>query len=179
MPFMPPKEGLLIINTGPGKGKTTAALGAALRALGHGWRICLLQFLKSPDRESGERQAAAAFGGRLEMHALGEGFVFNSKNDIRHREAARAAWDLAAAKISSGAYGLVILDEISYPLAFGFLETGTLLEALRRRPAHVHVVLTGRDMPAAVIQAADLVTVMAEEKHPFHQGRKYIEGIDY
>jgi cob(I)alamin adenosyltransferase len=176
---MSSKNGIIIINTGPGKGKTTAALGAALRALGHGWRVCLVQFVKSPERESGEHRAAAVFGGRLEIHTLGEGFIFDNRDQSQHREAARAAWDTAKDKITSGDYPLVILDEISYPLSFGFLDAQELLEALRRRPAHVHVVLTGRGMPAAVIQAADLVTVMAEEKHPFHQGRKNIEGIDY
>ncbi len=176
---MSPKNGLIIIHTGPGKGKTTAALGAALRALGHGWRVCLVQFVKSPGRDTGERRAAAAFGDRLEIHTLGEGFIFAHADQGRHREATRAAWDMAVQKLFGGEYNLVILDEVSYPLTYGFLDTGNLLAALAQRPPHVHVILTGRDMPAAVTAAADLVTVMEDEKHPYRQGRRNIEGIDY
>jgi cob(I)alamin adenosyltransferase len=173
------RTGILIVFTGQGKGKTTAALGTALRGLGHGWRVCLVQFVKSRDRESGERRAAEAFGDRFEIHPMGEGFIFNPADETRHREAARAAGNLAYEKISSGDYDLVILDEISYPLAYGFLDPDALVDILRRKPARVHVVLTGRDMPASVMEAADLVTVMEEKAHPFHRGHKNIEGIDF
>ncbi len=168
-----------MVFTGRGKGKTTAALGAALRALGHGLSVCLVQFVKSGRSPSGEREAAKAFGDRFEIHVLGEGFIYEPENAGAHREAARAAWELGAGKIASGKYGLVILDEIAYPLAYGYLEIPAVLEALTSRPERVHVCLTGRDMPEPVLAAADLVTSMEEVRHPFGRGIKNVEGIDF
>ncbi len=172
-------NGIVIVFTGPGKGKTTAALGVALRVLGHGPSACLVQFVKSPGSASGEREAARAFGGRFEVHVLGKGFIFKPGEKGDHAGAASAAWKLAAAKIASGDYGLVILDEIAYPLAYGYLDAATVLDAIAARPRHVHVCLTGRDMPETIAAKADLVTHMEEVRHPFHRGMKNIEGIDY
>jgi cob(I)alamin adenosyltransferase len=172
-------KGIVIVFTGPGKGKTTAALGAALRLLGHGGRVCLVQFVKSRRSRSGEYEAARAFGERFEIHTLGRGFIFDEKDTTPHRQAAREAWHLAQKKMASGRYVLVILDEIAYALTYGYLPITDVLEALRKRPAAGHVCLTGRDMPQEVVEAADLVTVMEEKKHPYHQGRKNIKGIDY
>jgi cob(I)alamin adenosyltransferase len=172
-------KGITLVFTGKGKGKTSAALGTALRALGHGMSVCLIQFVKSPRRSSGEREAARAFGGRFEVHVLGEGFIFRAGEEEAHREAARAAWRLAAKKIKSGAYDLVILDEISYPLAFGYLEAAAVWRAISSRPGGVHVCLTGRDMPEAFLARADLVTSLVEVRHPFQRGLKNLKGIDY
>ncbi|MBN2352944.1 MAG: cob(I)yrinic acid a,c-diamide adenosyltransferase [Spirochaetales bacterium] len=173
------QKGIVIVFTGPGKGKTTAALGVALRALGHGLSACLVQFVKSPKNASGEREAARAFGDRFEIHVLGEGFIFKPDRAAAHRRAAHAAWELAAGKIATGNYDLVILDEIAYPFAYGYVDTGAVLDVIAARPRHVHVCLTGRDMPAEVLAKADLVTSMEEVRHPFRRGMKNIKGIDY
>jgi cob(I)alamin adenosyltransferase len=172
-------KGIIIVFTGNGKGKTTAALGTALRALGQGLAVCLVQFVKSARKTSGEREAAAAFGGRFEVHALGEGFNYKPADGERHRLAAQKAWRLAARKIKSGDFDLVILDEISYPLAWGYIGATAVRAALGSRPRRVHVCLTGRDMPAWVIERADLVTSMEEVKHPYERGITNIKGIDY
>jgi cob(I)alamin adenosyltransferase len=173
------EKGIIIAFTGPGKGKTTAALGTALRAVGHGLGVCLIQFVKSHGRMSGEQEAVGVFGSQFEIHVLGEGFIFKPADAARHKEAARAAWRFAAAKIKSGRYDLVILDEISYPLVYKYLSAATVWKALSSRPRHVHVCLTGRDLPASLLAKADLVTSMDEVKHPFQRGRENIKGIDY
>jgi cob(I)alamin adenosyltransferase len=178
------RKGLLIIFTGKGKGKTTAALGLALRALGHGQRVCSVQFVKSARRVSGEREAVKIFGDRFEIHALGEGFIFEHGHNERHREAALSAWVFASQKIGSGDYDLVILDEISYLLTLNYLTAEAVWEVLEKRPPQVHVCMTGRDMPAFFIERADLATMMEEIKHPFQSkdgpaGTRNIQGIDY
>jgi cob(I)alamin adenosyltransferase len=169
--------GLLIVFTGNGKGKTTAALGQVFRALGHGWKCCFLQFMKS-DTATGE--ALFASGEELlDFKTLGLGFLFPGQDPLPHREAARAAWSEARRILGSGKYRLVVLDELTYLCAFGFLDTEELLRGLAERPADVHVVVTGRDAPRELVAAADMVTEMTRIKHPLSAGIRAQAGIEY
>jgi cob(I)alamin adenosyltransferase len=167
---------LILVNTGDGKGKTTAALGTALRAAGRGLRVCIIQFLKSPSWKVGEAKAGRNLG--IEWWTLGDGFTWDSKNMARTEEAAIDAWAAARAKISSGDYDLVVLDEVTYPMSWGWIDEGDVVEALRARPPHVNVILTGRDAPVALIDAADTVTEMVKTKHAFDSGIAAVKGID-
>lgn len=168
-------RGLLIVNTGNGKGKTTAALGLALRAWGHGMPVVVLQFIKRA--RTGELVAARRMG--IEMVAGGAGFTRTEKSRKANRLLAVELWKMAKEKLVSGTYGMVILDEMSYPLQYGWLPLEEVVEALRNRPPEVHVVITGRDMPAELIEIADLVTEMKEIKHPLGRGIKAQRGIEF
>ena len=167
---------LVLVNTGDGKGKTTAALGTALRAAGRGLRVCVVQFLKSPSWKVGEAKAGRELG--IDWWTLGDGFTWDSKDMERTQAAAVDAWKAARAKLSSGDYDLVVLDEITYPITWGWIPDGDVVEALRARPPHVNVILTGRDAPAALIEAADTVTEMVKTKHAFDSGIAAVKGID-
>ena len=173
---MSPARGLVIVNTGNGKGKTTAALGLMLRAWGNGLRAVMLQFVKSPGRETGEQKAASKIG--LEMITVGGGFVFDAKDAGRHRELADRQWQTAREKIGSGDYDLVILDELTYPLQFGWISVEDLLDVLKNRPAKLHVVITGRNAPQQLIDYADTVIEITDVKHHFRQGIKSQRGIE-
>ena len=171
------REPLVLLYTGHGKGKTSSALGVTMRAWGRGWRVCWLQFIKSKTANYGETRAAARMG--IEMIPLGDGFTWLSK-DIEHDIAlARECWALAREKIESGAYDLVVLDEITYPISYGWLDVDEVIAALRERPADVHLILTGRDAAPELAEFADLVTEMTEVKHPFQQGSKAQPGLDF
>ena len=176
------KKGLIIVHTGDGKGKTTAALGLALRAWGDGLRILILQFIKG-GWEYGELaaiQKLAALDGRLELRQCGQGFSQrNAEDRPRHIAAAQKALTLARQEISSGHWNMVILDEINYALKFGLLEEEAVLQLLQTKPVELHLVLTGRDARPAIIEAADLVTEMKLIKHPFQQGIKAQRGIEF
>ncbi|MFN0145077.1 MAG: cob(I)yrinic acid a,c-diamide adenosyltransferase [Dehalococcoidia bacterium] len=175
---MSKQRGLVIVNTGNGKGKTTAALGIALRAWGHGQRVIVLQFIKSADRITGERLAAERLG--IEVLALGDGFTWRSPDLDHSRELARDAWSRAAAVVTGGEYHIVVLDELTYPLQFLWLDVAEVVRTLAARPPHVHVVITGRAAPEALIAAADLVTEMREVRHPFHEhGLAAQQGVDF
>lgn len=168
---------LVLLFTGNGKGKTTAALGVTMRAWGRGWKICWLQFIKSKTSHYGETRAAAAMG--IEMIPLGDGFTWLSK-DIEHDKAlARECWALAKEKIDSAQYDIVVLDEITYPITYGWLDVNDVIETLRNRPPDVHIIMTGRDAHQALVEYADLVTEMTEIKHPYQQGIKAQPGIDF
>jgi cob(I)alamin adenosyltransferase len=172
------RQGLLIVYTGNGKGKTTAALGLALRARGWNQRVCVIQFIKKPGQDWGELRSAGRL--ELEWHTLGSGFVFEGEDCSMARDAALAGWALARQKIASGAYDLVVLDEMTYLLKWGWLdmaETLTWLEA--NRPPATTVVITGRDAPAQLIEAADLATEMHCLKHPYNAGVPAQPGIEY
>jgi len=170
-------RGLMIVNTGDGKGKTTAALGLALRAVGHGMRVLMVQFIKA-DEQTGEVRAAMRLAPELTVKVMGRGFVFDEWAD-ENRTAARKAWELGKSAIDSGKYDMVILDEINYVLSEGIIEPRLVLDALSRRPPEIHVVLTGRHAPAEIVKAADLVTEMLAIKHPFEKGIKAQKGIEY
>jgi cob(I)alamin adenosyltransferase len=172
-----PATGLVIVNTGNGKGKTTAALGVLLRATGQRLRAIMFQFVKAKSGNWGEQRAARQLG--VEIIPLGAGFTWMSKDLEHDRALAREGWARCRAAIESDAYDVVILDEITYCFTFGWLELDEILEVLRRRPAHQHVILTGRDAPEALIEFADLVTEMREVKHPFQRGIKAQRGIEF
>jgi len=170
-------HGLLIVNTGDGKGKTTAAMGLAMRAVGQGLGVCVIQFIKDEKGRWGERMAAEAL--RVEWHTMGDGFVFDPDPNSPAARLAREGWRLASDKIASGAYSLVVLDEFTYPLKFGWLDETDVLAQLASRPGHVHVAITGRDASPALIAQADLVTEMVLIKHPFERGVRAQRGIEF
>jgi len=172
------RRGLIIVNTGEGKGKTTAALGLMFRAWGWEWRICMIQFIKSAKGRWGERRAARRLG--IEWHCLGTGFTWTSKDPQKSMALAGETWELAKQKIASCEYDLVILDEITHLLKLGWLDTHEVVSWLgANRPAQLHLVLTGRDAPEELVQLADLVTDMTNVKHPFEDGIKAQKGIEF
>ena len=171
-------QGLLIVNTGNGKGKTTAALGQAFRAVGHGFRVCFLQFLKG-SWKYGELEAAKRFEDLMEIRALGRGFTWKSEDLNEDIQSARDAWDLAKQVIASGKFKMVVLDELTYLITYGMVPEEDILNTLRNRPPELHVVVTGRDASPGLIELADLVTEMNEIKHPFRNGIKAQRGIEF
>jgi len=171
------RDGLLIVYTGHGKGKTTAALGTVMRALGRGLRVAVVQFIKGKWK-TGERAFAEGVPG-LTFLVMGQGFTWESDDLTRDRDAAREAWATAKGLIASGEHALVVLDEITYAIHYAFLELEDVLGALRDRPEHVNVIVTGRNAPDELCELAELVTEMKLIKHPFEQGRKAQAGIDY
>lgn len=172
------RKGLVIVNTGPGKGKTTAALGTLLRAWGRGMRCCMVQFIKNETGNWGEVKAARQLG--IEWHQMGDGFTWLSKDMDETVAKSRHAWTVAQEKIASGDYNLVILDEFTYPLKFGWLDVDDVIAWLRdHKPSIVHLIVTGRDAPPALIEFADLVTEMQKIKHPFDSGIRAQPGIEY
>jgi cob(I)alamin adenosyltransferase len=173
-----PRKGLLIVNTGNGKGKTTAALGLAFRALGHGLRVCMIQFIKGP-WDYGEIKAARRFEGCFEIHTLGGGFTWDSKNLEEDTRIAREAWEFAKQVIGEARHNLVILDELTYLVEYNMIEEAEVIEVLKARPQAMHVVVTGRNASEGLIEAADLVTEMQSVKHPFDEGVKAQRGIEY
>lgn len=172
------ERGLVLVNTGDGKGKTTAALGVALRALGTGWKVAFLQFIKGPWK-SGEEHVVPLFGDRWLFCKLGRGFTWEHDSLEEDIAAAREAWQEALGVLHSGEYELVVLDEINYVLSYGFLPVEDVLQGLKARPPHVHVVCTGRDAPQALMDYADLVTEMRKVKHPFDEGILAQRGLDF
>jgi cob(I)alamin adenosyltransferase len=172
------RRGLVIVHTGKGKGKTTAALGLVFRAWGHGMRVCVLQFVKRKNKNLGEVKAAAKLG--IEWHQTGGGFVFDPDKMDEARAKTQRAWALAQAKIASGAYDLIVLDEFTYALDFGWLDTREVLAWLAgNKPPELHLVITGRDAVPALIEVADLVTEMGNVKHPFDEGVQAQQGIEF
>lgn len=172
------RHGLLIVNTGHGKGKTTAALGLVLRAWGRGLRTCVIQFIKPGTAHFGEIRAAAKMD--IEWHTLGAGFTHNREKTEEDISMAGRAWELAQEKITSRAYDLIVLDEFTYPLNFGWLDSQEVMDWLKaNRPDDLHLVITGRDAPQSLVEEADLVTDMHKVKHPFDQGIKAQPGIEF
>lgn len=171
-------QGLVIINTGHGKGKTTAAFGQALRAAGQGLKVCIIQFIKSQAKTGESLAFASAFPGQVELHHVGTGFTW--KQDMETvRAAALTGWQLAREKILSDAYDLIVLDELTYLVGFGILTEEEILALLRKRPTRLHLVITGRDASQGLIEYADLVTEMRAIKHPFQKGIKGQKGIEF
>lgn len=170
-------KGLVIVNTGRGKGKTTAALGLLLRAWGQGLRVVMFQFIKAQTGNWGELKAARRIG--LEIIPLGDGFTWMSKDIDHDRALAVNCWERCREAIESGRYDLVIMDEMTYCFKFGWLDLAEVLEVLARRPPMQHVVITGRDAPPGLIDFADLVTEMQVIKHPYADGIKAQKGIEF
>jgi cob(I)alamin adenosyltransferase len=169
-------HGLVLVNTGNGKGKTTAALGIALRAVGQGLKVSVVQFIKGKWK-TGEMEAARLLG--FELIPMGKGFTWESKNPEEDKALMRSAWTLASEKILSGQHDLIILDEINYVLGYGFIAADEVISVLQARPKRVHVVLTGRNAPQEIVSIADGVTEMRDIKHPYRNGIPAQKGIDY
>jgi cob(I)alamin adenosyltransferase len=169
-------RGLLWVNTGNGKGKSTAAFGLALRAIGQGLTVSIIQFIKGKWK-TGEREAARRLG--LELTPMGKGFTWESKNLEEDKAMMRRAWAAASEKILSGRYDLIILDELNYVLGYGYIAVDEVVQVLRSRPPHVHVVLTGRNAPDEIMAMADGVTEMRDVKHPYRSGIPAQKGIDF
>ena len=172
------KKGLLMVFTGNGKSKTTAAIGQAFRALGHGMRVCFIQFIKG-SWKYGEMEAAKRFEDLMEWHVLGKGFTWKSENLDEDIRIAREAWEFAKKAISSEKYSMVVLDEMTYLISYNMVDEDEIIDLLTKRPENIHVVVTGRDASQALIDAADLVTEMKEIKHPFSVGIKAQRGIEF
>jgi len=170
-------KGRIIINTGNGKGKTTAALGTAFRALGHDKKVCVIQFLKGQGRY-GERIMAERLDG-LEWHISGKGFVFKKQDIEADREIAREGFDLAEQKILSDEFDLIILDEITYLPLYNFLDVEKIVELLRKKPERLSVIITGREADEKLVEIADTVSEMKPIKHAYEQGIKAQKGIEF
>jgi cob(I)alamin adenosyltransferase len=177
---VPPREqrhGLLIVNTGDGKGKTTAALGTVMRAWGRGMRLVIFQFIKNAENPYGEQMACEQM--ELQIEPLGDGFTWLSENLDADKALAADGWTRCAAALASGEYDVLVFDEMTYPLNYGWLDTPSVLAAIAARPVGTHVIITGRDASPALIEAADLVTEMRLIKHPYRdQGIGAQPGID-
>ena len=168
---------LVLVNTGDGKGKSTAAFGTALRAVARGWKVGVVQFLKSGEWKVGEEDVGRRLG--IDWWALGDGFTWDS-DDIDESEAvAREAWLSAKTRIVSDEYDLLILDEVTYPINWGWIDIDDVLSAIANRPSRLNLILTGRDAPTALIEVADTVTEMKKVKHAFDEGVMARRGIDY
>ena len=173
------EKGLKIVFTGQGKGKTTAALGMAIRALGHGENVAIVQFIKG-GWEPGESKAFEIYGEQIKWHALGEGFTWETQDRQRDKELATLAWEQSKEYLSSSKYKLVILDEINIAIKLGYLSVNEVIQGIRGRPNLTHVVLTGRGAKNELIEIADLVTEMNLVKHPFkEQGIKAQKGVEF
>jgi len=171
------KPSLVVLFTGDGKGKTTAALGILMRAWGRDLRVTMLQFMKAESSRFGEHRAAERMG--VEITPIGRGFTWLSDDLEQDKALALRCWEQAKERIASAAYDIVILDELTFPIYFGWLSVSEVLDALRSRPPNVHIVITGRKAPAELVDFADLVTEMQAVKHPFEQGIEAMQGIDY
>ncbi len=172
------EKGLLMVHTGPGKGKTTAAFGLLLRMLGRGRACGVVQFVKGA-WSTGEREALLRFGDLVEWHTMGEGFTWETQDRARDVAAARRAWEQARALMRRPGLGLLVLDELNIALRYDYLPEAEVVEALRARPAGLHVVVTGRNARASLIEAADMVTEMTLVKHHFAAGVKAQEGVEF
>ncbi|GIU90952.1 MAG: cob(I)alamin adenosyltransferase [Acidimicrobiia bacterium] len=168
---------VVVVNTGDGKGKSSAAFGVVLRAIARGWKVAVVQFLKSGEWHVGEEDVSRRLG--VDWWALGEGFTWDSTDLSRDEAVAQAAWRHAKSVIQAGQHRLVVLDEITYPMNWGWIATDDVVETIRTRPEQVSIVATGRDAPAALVEVADTVTEMRKVKHAFDSGIVAKKGIDY
>lgn len=172
------QRGLVIVHTGKGKGKSTAAWGMAMRTLGHGWRVGIVQFVKGK-WDTGERSVFEKFGDQCVIEAHGEGFSWESQDLERDKAAAARAWQAASKMMADESISLVIMDEINIALRYGQLDAAMVVESLKNKREDQHVVLTGRNALEEVIDVADLVTEMTQVKHPFRSGIKAQAGIEF
>lgn len=173
-------RGLLMVNTGDGKGKTTAALGVLFRAAGRGMNCCLIQFMKSKNDRYGEHEALEKLG--VEVHTMGDGFTWDTNNPEQDIKTSEETWALCVEKMRSEEYDLLVFDELVYVLDYKFLDLRKVLDeikSVRVKQPHLHIIVTGRNAPPELIEAADLVTEMKEIKHPFHAGIYAQQGIEF
>jgi cob(I)alamin adenosyltransferase len=172
------EKGLLIVHTGKGKGKSTAAFGLVFRALGNGMKVGIVQFVKGK-WQTGERAALERFGDQVTIHTMGEGFTWETQDRARDIVAAQAAWAKAKTLVMDSEHELVILDELNIVLRYDYLDAAEVIAVLGARPPTKHVVVTGRNAKEELIEAADLVTEMEQVKHPFRSGVKAQKGIEF
>jgi cob(I)alamin adenosyltransferase len=173
-------RGLLMVHTGNGKGKTTCALGLMMRASGRGLNCCMIQFMKSRNDRYGEHESAEKLS--IEIHTMGDGFTWDTKNPEQDRQTARETWALCVEKMRSTEYDMLVFDELVYVLSYEMLAVDEVLSeiaAVRKEQPALHIVVTGRDAPPALIEAADLVTEMRDIKHPFNAGIRAQQGIEF
>lgn len=173
-------RGLLIVNTGDGKGKTTCAIGLMVRAAGQGLKCCMIQFMKSKTDRYGEHVSLEKLG--VEVHTMGDGFTWDTNDPAQDIKTSEETWALCVEKLKSGDYDLLVFDELIYVLDYKFLDTAEVLKVIgevRDEQRALHIVLTGRNAPQELIDAADLVTEMKEVKHPFHAGIYAQQGIEF
>ena len=168
---------LVLVNTGEGKGKSTAAFGVVMRALARDWRVCVIQFIKSDKWKVGEEKIARRLG--VEWLKGGDGFTWESPDLDQSKGRAVAAWQLARAALASGDYQLVVLDELTYPINYGWIDGDEVIAAIRQRPSQVNVIATGRDAPAALLEIADTATEMVKLRHAYDAGIRARRGIDF
>jgi len=172
------ERGLIIVHTGKGKGKTTAALGMICRAIGHGYKVSLIQFIKGA-MATGEKVVFDAFPDQIEMRPMGEGFTWDTQDRDRDIAKAREAWEAAKARIMDPDWKMVVCDELNIVLRYQYIPVAEVIDVLRAKPLDTHVIITGRNAPDALIAAADLVTEMEMIKHPFRTGVKAQPGIEF
>jgi len=173
-------HGLLMVNTGDGKGKTTAALGVLVRAAGRGLKCCLVQFMKSKSDRYGEHESLEKLG--VEIHTMGDGFTWDTNDPAQDIKTSEETWAMCVEKMGSADYELLVFDELVYVLDYKFLDVNEVLKeikSVREKQPHLHLILTGRNAPAELVEAADLVTEMREVKHPFHAGIYAQQGIEF
>ncbi len=170
-------ESLVVVNTGDGKGKSSAAFGMMVRGVARGWNVAVVQFIKSGDWKVGEEKIGRQLG--VDWHAFGDGFTWDSTDLTADRAHAAAGWKQAVGIIDAGDHQLVILDELTYLMNFNWLPVGDVVAAIAGRPPHVNIIVTGRDAPAELIDLADTVTEMREVKHAYRQGIRAMRGLDY
>lgn len=170
-------ESVVVVNTGDGKGKSSSAFGVMGRAWARGWRVCVVQFMKSGNWKVGERKLADHLG--IEWYTLGDGFTWESTDLDETAAKARHAWQVSKEKLASGDYDLLILDELTYAVTFGWVDAQEIATALRERAPHTNVVVTGRDAAPEIVEVADTVTDMRKVKHAFDQGVTAKRGIEY
>lgn len=173
-------HGLLMVNTGDGKGKTTAAIGVLVRAAGRGMRCCMIQFMKSKNDRYGEHESLEKLG--VEVHTMGAGFTWDTQDKTVDIRTSEETWELCVEKMRSEEYDLLVFDELVYVLDYKFLDLTEVLaeiKAIREKQPHLHIIMTGRNAPGDLVEAADLVTEMKEIKHPFHAGIYAQQGIEF
>ena len=172
------EKGLVIVHTGKGKGKSTAAFGMVFRALGHGFKVGIVQFVKGV-WETGERTVLDNYEDQVTIKAMGEGFTWDTQDRQRDISAARTAWETAKEMIADTSYKMILLDELNIVLRYGYLEVEEVIEVLKSKPEDTHVIITGRNAKDELIEIADLVTEMTQIKHPFRSGVKAQVGIEF
>jgi cob(I)alamin adenosyltransferase len=173
-------KGLLMVNTGNGKGKTTAAIGVLVRAAGRGMHCCMIQFMKSKTDRYGEHESLETLG--VEVHTMGDGFTWDTNDPALDIKTSEGTWALCVEKMRSEEYDLLVFDELVYVLDYKFLDVNDVLteiSAIRKKQPHLHIIITGRNAPPELVEAADLVTEMKEIKHPFHAGIYAQQGIEF
>ena len=168
---------LVLVNTGDGKGKSTAAFGTMLRALARGWKVAVVQFIKSGDWRVGEEAMGRQLG--VDWWTIGDGFTWNTDDMERSQAVAQEAWRSARDLIGAGAHHMILLDEITYAVNWGWIDGDEVIRTIQERPDHVNIIITGRDCPAAITELADTVTEMRPVKHAYERGIRARRGIDY